>query len=169
RHRWPEKVRLMVRRLKTYQTSLGFFDLAIAAPSMKAAADAWGLKTNEFKRGFAKETHNPAIVAATMAKPGIVLRRPVGSNGPFSEHAELPEDLPSRIKKKPPTPQRRQTNRRVTGWTTKPLATLHLRSRESRSGAKAHVGRKRPHGRRSANAESRQSQRRKRRLRQPSE
>ena len=67
----------MVRRLKTYQTSLGFFDLAIAAPSMKAAADAWGLKTNEFKRGFAKETHDPAIVAATMAKPGVVLRRPV--------------------------------------------------------------------------------------------
>ena len=29
--------RLMVRKLTTYQTSLGFFDLAIAAPSMKAA------------------------------------------------------------------------------------------------------------------------------------
>ncbi|MBB4395106.1 flagellar motility protein MotE (MotC chaperone) [Bradyrhizobium sp. ERR14] len=28
----------MARKLKTYQTSLGFFDLAIAAPSMKAAA-----------------------------------------------------------------------------------------------------------------------------------
>jgi colicin import membrane protein len=84
----------MVRRLKTYQTSLGFFDLAIAAPSMKAAADAWGLKTNEFKRGFAKETHDPAIVAATMAKPGVVLRRPVGSNSPFKQHAELPKDLP---------------------------------------------------------------------------
>jgi hypothetical protein len=26
----------MARKLKTYQTSLGFFDLAIAAPSMKA-------------------------------------------------------------------------------------------------------------------------------------
>ena len=54
----------MVRRLKTYQTSLGFFDLAIAAPSMKAAADAPGLKTDEFKRGCAKETNDPAIVAA---------------------------------------------------------------------------------------------------------
>jgi hypothetical protein len=28
----------MARRLKTYQTSSGFFDVAIAAPSMKAAA-----------------------------------------------------------------------------------------------------------------------------------
>jgi hypothetical protein len=32
----------MARKLKTYQTSLGFFDLAIAAPSMKAALEAGG-------------------------------------------------------------------------------------------------------------------------------
>jgi hypothetical protein len=31
----------MARKLKTYETSLGFFDL-IAAPSMKAALEAWG-------------------------------------------------------------------------------------------------------------------------------
>jgi colicin import membrane protein len=55
----------MARRLKTYQTSLGFFDLAIAAPSMKAAAEAWGSRTGDFKRGFAKQTDDPAIVAAT--------------------------------------------------------------------------------------------------------
>src|SRR5512146_1525576 len=84
----------MPRRLKTYQTSIGFFDLAIAAPSMKAAAEAWGSKTDIFNKGFAKQTDDPAIVAATMAKPGVVLRRPVGSNGPFSEDAELPPDLP---------------------------------------------------------------------------
>jgi hypothetical protein len=35
-------IRPMARKLKTYQTSLGFFDLAIAAPSMKAALEAWG-------------------------------------------------------------------------------------------------------------------------------
>jgi hypothetical protein len=28
-----------------------------------------------------------------MAKPGIVLKRPVGSNGSFGEHAELPANL----------------------------------------------------------------------------
>jgi hypothetical protein len=28
-----------------------------------------------------------------MSKPGVVLRRPVGSDGPFSEHADLPTDL----------------------------------------------------------------------------
>ena len=84
----------MARRLKTYQTSSGFFDLAIAAPSMKAAADAWGSRTNVFKQGLARETHDPAIVTATMAKPGIVLRRPVGSGERFQEHAHLPRHLP---------------------------------------------------------------------------
>jgi colicin import membrane protein len=76
----PEEGRLMPRRLKTYQTSLGFFDLAVAAPSMKAAAEAWGSDTDVFKKGFAKETDDPEIVTATMAKPGVLLRRPVGSN-----------------------------------------------------------------------------------------
>src|SRR5262249_30540249 len=38
--------------------------------------------------------NDPAIVAATMAKPGVVLRRPVGSNSPFKQHAELPKELP---------------------------------------------------------------------------
>lgn len=84
----------MPRKLKTYQTSLGFFDLAIAAPSMKAALEAWGTKANLFHQGFAKEADDPAIVAATMAKPGVVLRRAVGSNAGFSEHAELPKELP---------------------------------------------------------------------------
>src|SRR4026209_1033666 len=84
----------MARKLKTYQTSVGFFDLAVAAPSMNAAARAWGLKASEFKRGFAKKTHDPAIVAATIVKPVVVLRRPVGSNASFSEHPKLPKDLP---------------------------------------------------------------------------
>jgi colicin import membrane protein len=81
------------RKLKTYQTSLGFYDQAIAAPSMKAALDAWGARSNLFHQGAAKETDDPDIVAATMEKPGVVLRRPVGSDGPFTEHSELPTDL----------------------------------------------------------------------------
>src|SRR2546429_2867063 len=83
----------MIRKLKTFVTSLGFFDQAIAAPSMKAALEAWGADSNLFHQGVAKESHDPDVIAATMAKPGIVLRRPVGTDHPFSEHAELPTDL----------------------------------------------------------------------------
>jgi hypothetical protein len=83
----------MARKLKTYQTSLGFFDLAIAAPSMKAALEAWGADSNLFHQGAAKETDDPDVIATAMKKPGVVLRRAVGSDGPFGEHAELPTNL----------------------------------------------------------------------------
>jgi hypothetical protein len=83
----------MARKLKTYQTSLGFFDLAIAAPSMKAALDAWGADSNLFHQGAAKESDDPDVIAATLKKPGVVLRRAVGSDGSFGEHADLPSNL----------------------------------------------------------------------------
>ena len=84
---------LMARKLKTHQTSLGFYDLALAAPSMKAALEAWGAESNLFHQGVAKESEDPEVVAATMAIPGVILRRPVGPNGPFTENAALPTDL----------------------------------------------------------------------------
>lgn len=83
----------MARKLKTFQTSLGFYDLAIAAPSMKAALEAWGAGSNLFHQGVAKETDDPDVVAATMSKPGVVLKRPAGSSGRFAEHSDLPSEL----------------------------------------------------------------------------
>jgi hypothetical protein len=98
-----------MRKLKTYQTSLGFFDHAIAAPSMKAALEAWGADSNLFHQGAARESHDPDVIAATMRKPGIVLKRAVGSNGPFSEHAELPTGLG----RKPTKPARKSEVRKA--------------------------------------------------------
>src|SRR5215510_12528096 len=83
----------MASKLKTYVTSVGFFDLAIAAASMKAALEAWGSNTNLFHQGFAREVNEASVVEATLAKPGVVLRRPVGSNKPFAEDASLPTSL----------------------------------------------------------------------------
>ncbi|MBR0961762.1 cell envelope biogenesis protein TolA [Bradyrhizobium japonicum] len=109
----------MPKKLKTYQTSLGFHDQAIAAPSMKAALQAWGASSNLFHQGVAKETDDPDIVAATMAKPGVVLRRPVGSDGPFTESAELPADLgegeakPRRKLEKRPAKTARKTPHKI--------------------------------------------------------
>jgi hypothetical protein len=106
----------MARKLKTYQTSLGFFDQAIAAPSMKAALGAWGADSNLFHQGAAKESHDPDVIAATMAKPGVVLRRPVGTDRPFSEHAELPTDLggggPAKAARKSKGPKAKQPSSR---------------------------------------------------------
>src|SRR5213076_2609708 len=83
----------MARKLKTYQTSLGFFDLAVAAPSMKAALQAWGSDRNLFHDGVAKQSDDPDIIAATMKQPGVVLKRPVGSSERFKELAGLPTKL----------------------------------------------------------------------------
>jgi len=110
----------MPRKLKTYVTNLGFFELAIAAPSMKAALAAWGMSHNAFQQGFARETGDPAVIAATTAKPGVVLKRGVGTTGAFKEDAELPTALPNL--KPPPM--------------TKPKATPRLRTTNARSEAK---------------------------------
>jgi hypothetical protein len=59
---------------------------------MKAAPQAWDADSNLFHRGAAKESHDRDIIAATMAKPGVVLKRPVGSDGPFGEHVHLPTE-----------------------------------------------------------------------------
>src|SRR6201985_2249972 len=94
----------MARKLQTYQTSLGFFDLAIAAPSMKAALEAWGAGKNTFHQGFAEEKHDARRVEATMAKPGVFLKRAVATTAAYTEDAELPKSLPAKIPKAKPKP-----------------------------------------------------------------
>ena len=49
--------------------------------------------SNLFHQGAARQSEDPDVIAATMAVPGVVLKRPVGSNGPFKEQAEQPTDL----------------------------------------------------------------------------
>jgi hypothetical protein len=52
-----------------------------------------GTGSNVCHQGAARESDDPGVVAATMANPGIILKPPVGSTGPFREHAELPDNL----------------------------------------------------------------------------
>ena len=126
----------MAKKLKTYETSLGFFELAIAAPSMKAALEAWGADSNLFHQGAAKQSEDPDVVAATSAKPGVVLKRPVGSNGPFKEHAELPRDLA------------------VDGGAPREKLRASSHKRTRRKSTKRRIARSRSHSRRSRRAES---------------
>jgi hypothetical protein len=109
----------MPRKLKTFITNLGFFEMAVAAPSMKAALEAWGMGHNAFSHGFAKQTEDSAIVEATLAHPGVVLRRPIGSKGRFVENPSLPSNLTDL--KPPPSPARTKTPRSVVEK-SKPLA-----------------------------------------------
>ena len=122
----------MARKLKTYQTSLGFFDLAIAAPSMKAALEALGADSNLFHQGAAKESDDPDVIAAAMKKPGVVLRRPVGTDRPFREHAELSTDLggggPTKAARKSKGPKTKKRSSRSVDKVAERKAAFVLRT-----------------------------------------
>jgi hypothetical protein len=87
------------------------------APSVKAALEAWGADSNLFHQGVAKESTDPDVIAATMAKPGVVLKRPVGSDGLFGEHAVLPKNLdqdgPKKSASKPAGPKAKKSSGRT--------------------------------------------------------
>lgn len=99
----------MPRKLTVYETSQGFFDLAIAAPTKKAALAAWGASPDLFRQGFAQESHDKAVIAAALAQPGVVLRRPVGTKKRFQEKGELPtaESLSEHFKRSGEAPHKK--------------------------------------------------------------
>ena len=70
-------------KLKVFRTTIGFYDAIVAAPSMKAAIEAWGARPNIFRQGLAKEIHDPRLVKLARAKPRLVFRRLVGARGDF--------------------------------------------------------------------------------------
>ena len=76
---------------KVYQAHLGLYDTIVAAPSQTSALAAWGSSQNLFRIGLAKVAEDPKAIAAALAKPGMVLRRPAGSTVPFSEYPPLPK------------------------------------------------------------------------------
>jgi len=78
-----------VPKLKVFTTQMGFYDLAVAASSQAKALEAWGVHQNLFAQGMAHVTTDGALVDAALARPNVVLRRPVGSKEPFSEHASV--------------------------------------------------------------------------------
>jgi hypothetical protein len=86
------------RKLKVFQAQFGFFDTVLAAPSQAAALKAWGTHRNLFATGHAKVATDEAAIAAALERPGILLRRALGSNEPFAvEPTSLPKipDLPN--------------------------------------------------------------------------
>jgi hypothetical protein len=69
----------MARQLKVYRTPIGFHDAYIAAPTQKAALEAWGADRNLFARGDAELVTDPKLTRAPLADPGKVIRVARGS------------------------------------------------------------------------------------------
>jgi hypothetical protein len=110
---------------------------------MKAALEAWGADSNLFHQGAAKESHDPDVIAATMAKPGVVLKRPVGSDGPFGEHAELPKNLGEDGRKKPahkPSAKAKESSAHPDEAVDRKTAQAYERERQRREREEARRG-----------------------------
>ena len=69
----------MPRQLKVYRTPIGFHDAYVAAPSQKAALEAWGSDADLFARGVAEIVTDAALTSEPLAHPGEVVRRLRGS------------------------------------------------------------------------------------------
>lgn len=72
------------QKLKVFRTPIGFHDAFVAAPSRKAALEAWGADSNIFAQGIAEEVTDPGLIEEALARPGEVIRRLRGS---AEEHA----------------------------------------------------------------------------------
>ncbi len=96
----------MPRALKLFRTAIGFHDAYVAAPSRKAALEAWGTDKNLFARGVAEQVDDPELFDRLSETPGEVFRRARGSAK--DHHAALPAKLPTARKAsrepKPPKP-----------------------------------------------------------------
>lgn len=64
----------MPRALKVFRTAIGFHDAYVAAPTQKAALEAWGADRNLFTSGRAELVTDPALSRAPLADPGKVVK-----------------------------------------------------------------------------------------------
>ena len=76
-------------KLKVYCTPIGFHDAYVAAPSQKAALEAWGSDANLFARGVAQQVDDPELMAGPLAQPGTVVKRLRGTRD--EQLAALPD------------------------------------------------------------------------------
>jgi len=80
------------RQLKVFRTPIGFHDAYVAAPSQKAALEAWGSDHNLFARGEAERVEDPKLTAEPLAHPGQVIKRLRGTAE--EQFAALPPTRP---------------------------------------------------------------------------
>ena len=92
------------RKLKVYRTPIGFHDAYVAAPTQKAALEAWGAGSNLFGRGDAEQVSDPELMAAPLERPGEVIKVLRGSR---KEQVEALGKAGAQRARKRPSPRAR--------------------------------------------------------------
>ena len=106
------------QKLKVFRTPIGFHDAFVAAPSQKAALEAWGADSNLFAQGIAEQVSEPALMKVPLANPGQVVKvargtraeqiAALGKQAPPRKRAAKAEVLPA---KRAPKPDRKPLER----------------------------------------------------------
>ena len=97
----------MPRALKLFRTAIGFHDAYVAAPSRKAALEAWGTDKDLFARGVAEQVDDPDLFKRLSENPGEVFRRARGSAKDHLDALPPEEPAPKKTPRapKPPRPK----------------------------------------------------------------
>ncbi|HEX8532696.1 MAG TPA: hypothetical protein VF662_00850 [Allosphingosinicella sp.] len=80
--------------LKVFRMAVGFHDAYVAAPSQKAAAEAWGADLSVFARKEAELVTDPKLTAEPLASPGKVIKRLRGTEAEQIAALGADEDAP---------------------------------------------------------------------------
>jgi len=107
------------QKLKVFRTPIGFHDAYVAAPSQKAALEAWGADGNLFAQGIAEQVSDPELMEEPLASPGKVIKRVRGSTDEHfaaldrtarkpKQKAEETEEAPKPKAKPKPRPRREE-------------------------------------------------------------
>jgi hypothetical protein len=100
----------MPRKLKVFRTATGFHDAYVAAPSRKAALEAWGSDKDLFARGMAEEVTEPALTREPLEHPGEVIRLSRGDLASqlkaLGRRPKTKEAKPAKATKPKPQPKR---------------------------------------------------------------
>jgi hypothetical protein len=91
-------------KLKVFRMAVGFHDAYVAAPSQKAAAEAWGADASVFSRKEAELVTDPALMTEPLARPGEVVKRLRGTAAEQIAALGETREAPPKPAAKPSTP-----------------------------------------------------------------
>jgi hypothetical protein len=124
-------------KLKVFRMAVGFHDAFVAAPSQKAAAEAWGSDTSVFSRGEAELVTDPKLTEEPLANPSKVIKRLRGTAE--EQIAALgPDEAPKRAKpSKPASKPKPRPSRSALEEAEQAMQAAKARFAEARAGLAA--------------------------------
>jgi hypothetical protein len=90
-------------KLKVYRTPIGFHDAYVAAPSQKAALQAWGSDSDLFAQKIAEQVTDPDLMKEALAHPGEIIRKLRGTAA--EQVAALGSEAAKKAAKRPAKPK----------------------------------------------------------------